>query len=99
MTTNLEPISQQSEIKISYQNDTITVMEMVYINQHFAVNQIPKFNSAYTSIIESLCLVLAPNKVMSNIKKILAHQQFNISIQKLVYHTHLVIFQIVTKLS
>ena len=79
-TTNLGPTSHYLRMEVLHNNHTITVIQIVYINQLLVVYQILDCNPAYISIIEGLCLASALDNYVPYPKNICAYQKFTRSI-------------------
>lgn len=75
------------------------VIQIVYIGQFFAVDQMFNCILAYTPIIEGLCLVLSYNDYILDPKNISAYQRFIRSIQYFKCKTRFDILQTVANVS
>ena len=74
-------------MKVLHKDQTIMVIQTVYIDQLLAEHQMSDCNLAYTLIVEGSCLFPAPDNYVPNSKEISAYQRFTGSIQWLEYQT------------
>ncbi len=75
-TTDLGPTFHYLGMEVLHKDQTITVIQTVYIDQLLPVYQMSDCNPACTPIDQSLCLATAPDNHVPNLKEISAYQQF-----------------------
>ena len=75
-TTNLGLRSHYLDIEVFREDDTITVMQIVYINQLLNTYRISNYNPSSISIVEGINLVPISDDYLSNPNDISAYKQF-----------------------
>lgn len=86
------PIAHYLSMKVSQKSNTITITQIVYINQLLDMHQMSHCNPTSTLIVENLCLAPMSEDYLLYSKDVLAHKQFTGSVKWLPCQTCLNIF-------
>lgn len=86
-------------MEVMQNNDIITVIQTIYIDQLLAGHQMSNYNTAIKPIVERLYLTPASNNFKPLSKDIIVYKHFNESIQWFVCQTQPNITQAIAKLS
>ena len=98
-TIDLCSTSYYLGIEVSQGDDTITVTQMVYINQLLNAYKMSNCNPSSIPMVQNINLAPASNDYLPNIKDISAYKQFTGSVQWLAYQICPNIIQTISKLS
>lgn len=71
---NLDSIPHYLGIKGSWEDDTITVMQMVYINQVLNAYQISNCNLSFIPMVKNINLAPTSNNYLLNVKDLSAYK-------------------------
>ena len=74
--TNLGPTAHYLGMKVFRKEDTITVTQMVYIDQLLEIYQMSNCNPASTPMVERLCLAPAHDNFIPDPKDVSANKRF-----------------------
>lgn len=80
-TTDLNPITYYLEMEVLQEDDAITVMQTIYINQLLNIYQMRNCNFISIFIVKKLCLAPVYDNFNLNLKDISAYKKFITSIQ------------------
>lgn len=97
--TDLGPTAYYLEMEVRRTDDSITVTQMVYIDQLLASYPMTNCNTVTTPIVEGLYLLPANNKFIPNNANITTYKRFNRNAQWLACQIRPDIIQAVEKLS